>query len=90
MKKIAAPLFAAMMLASSYTFAESVCKAGKIDKIETDTSGNLLATVADGIYMFNAKEFYQIVYSAFNDNRNIIIYGNGCANGSVASRFAIR
>ncbi|AOK59254.1 hypothetical protein [Burkholderia ubonensis] len=90
MKKIAPMLFTAMMLASSYASAEALCKAGKIDKIETDISGNLLVVIADGSYAFSAKEFFPIIYSAYNDNRSFFVYGNGCANGSVASRFAIR
>ncbi|AOI70521.1 hypothetical protein WI73_18260 [Burkholderia ubonensis] len=90
MKKIAPMLFTAMMLASSYASADTLCKAGKIDKIETDTSGNLVVVIADGSYAFNAKEFFPIIYSAYNDNRNFFVYGNGCANGTVATRFAIR
>ncbi|MCA7969570.1 MULTISPECIES: hypothetical protein [Burkholderia] len=91
MRKLAAALVSAMMLAaSSYASAESLCKAGKIDKIETDTSGNLLVSINDGIYSFSAKEVFPIIYSAFSENRNIFIYGNNCSNGSAASRFAVR
>ncbi|TCW87506.1 hypothetical protein C5O80_06295 [Burkholderia sp. SRS-46] len=91
MRKLAATLFSAMMLAaSSYASAEALCKAGKIDKVETDTSGNLQVVISDGIYTFTAKEVFPLIYSAFSENRNLFIYGNNCANGSVASRFAIR
>ncbi|KVC68467.1 hypothetical protein WS63_06750 [Burkholderia stagnalis] len=91
MRKLATIVVSVMMLAaSSYASAESLCKAGKIDKIETDTSGNLLVTINDGIYSFSAKEVFPIIYSAYSENRNLFIYGNNCANGSAASRFAIR
>ncbi|PCE24617.1 hypothetical protein BZL54_32925 [Burkholderia ubonensis subsp. mesacidophila] len=90
MKKIATVLFTAMMLASSYASAESICKAGRIDKIESDPSGNLLVSIVDNTYVFNQKEFFSIIYSVFNSNRNFIIYGNGCVNGMVATRFAVR
>lgn len=91
MRKLATVLCSVMMLAaSSYASAESLCKAGKIDKIETDTSGNLLVSIGDGIYSFSAKEVFSIIYSAYSENRNLFIYGNNCANGSAASRFAVR
>ncbi|WGS40382.1 hypothetical protein LFL97_11595 [Burkholderia sp. JSH-S8] len=91
MRKLATVLCSVMMLAaSSYASAESLCKAGKIDKIETDTSGNLLVSIGDGIYSFSAKEVFPIIYSAFSENRNLFIYGNNCANGSPAGRFAVR
>ncbi|KVN31568.1 hypothetical protein [Burkholderia stagnalis] len=91
MRKLATIVVSVMMLAaSSYASAESLCKAGKIDKIETDTSGNLLVTISDGIYSFSAKEVFPIIYSAYSENRNLFVYGNNCANGSAASRFAIR
>ena len=57
MKKIATVLFSALMLASTCASAR---KAGKIDKIETDTTGNLLVTINDGVYSFSAKEVYSI------------------------------
>ncbi|MGZ2745036.1 hypothetical protein [Burkholderia stagnalis] len=91
MRKLATVVVSVMMLAaSSYASAESLCKAGKIDKIETDTSGNLLVSIGDGIYSFGAKEVFPIIYSAFSENRNLFIYGNNCANGSAAGRFAVR
>ncbi|MCU9952068.1 MULTISPECIES: hypothetical protein [Burkholderia] len=90
MKKIATVLFSALMLASSFASAQALCKAGKIDKIETDATGNLLVTIADGVYSFGAKEVYPLIYSAYSENRNMFIYGNNCANGSPATRFAIR
>lgn len=90
MKKIATVIFSALMLASSCVSAQALCKAGKIDKIETDTSGNLLVTIDNGIYSFGAKEVYSIIYLAYSENRNMSIYGNNCANGSPAARFAIR
>lgn len=68
----------------------ALCKAGKIDKIETDATGNLLVTINDGIYSFSAKEVYSIIYQAYSENRNLFIYGNNCSNGSPATRFAIR
>lgn len=93
MKKIATVLFSALMLASACASAQALCKAGKIDKIdkiETDTTGNLLVTINDGVYSFSAKEVYSIIYQAYSENRNLFIYGNNCANGSPATRFAIR
>jgi hypothetical protein len=90
MKKIAVVLFSALMLASTCASAQALCKAGKIDKIETDPSGNLLVTVSDGVYLFSAKEVFSIIYQAYSENRNLSIYGNNCANGSPATRFAIR
>ncbi|PXX36912.1 MULTISPECIES: hypothetical protein [Burkholderia] len=90
MNKIATVLFSALMFASSYASAQALCKAGKIDKIETDTTGNLLVTIGDGAYSFSAKEVYPLIYSAYSENRNMFIYGNNCANGSPATRFAIR
>jgi len=44
----------------------------------------------DGVYSFAAKEVYSIIYQAYSENRNLFIYGNNCANGSPATRFAIR
>ncbi|MGY4730743.1 hypothetical protein [Burkholderia pyrrocinia] len=90
MKKIATVLLSALMLASSCVSAQALCKAGKIDKIETDTSGNLLVSIGDGIYSFSAKEIYSMIYLAYSENRNMFIYSNNCANGSPAARFAIR
>ncbi|GAU07059.1 hypothetical protein GBP346_A2675 [Burkholderia stabilis] len=78
------------MFASSCAFAQALCKAGKIDKIETDATGNLLVTIGDGAYSFSAKEVYPLIYSAYSENRNLFVYGNNCANGSPATRFAIR
>ena len=89
MKKIATVLFSALMLAPRAR-PHRRCKAGKIDKIETDTTGNLLVTINDGVYSFSAKEVYSIIYQAYSENRNLFIYGNNCANGSPATRFAIR
>lgn len=66
MKKIATVLFSALMFVSSYASAQALCKAGKIDKIETDATGNLLATISDGVYSFNAKEVYPLIYSAYS------------------------
>lgn len=90
MTKTATVLFSALMFASSCVSAQALCKAGKIDKIETDATGNLLVTIGDGAYSFSAKEVYSLIYSAYSENRNMFIYGNNCANGSPATRFAIR
>ncbi|OXI93415.1 MULTISPECIES: hypothetical protein [Burkholderia] len=90
MKKIATVLFSALLLTSTCASAQALCKAGKIDKLETDATGNLLVTINDGIYSFNAKEVYAIIYQVYSENRNLFIYGNNCANGSPATRFAIR
>ncbi|MBC8832015.1 hypothetical protein IAI13_37500, partial [Escherichia coli] len=69
MKKIATVLFSALMLASACASAQALCKAGKIDKIEADTTGNLLVTINDGVYSFSAKEVYSIIYQAYSENR---------------------
>ncbi|WP_241290094.1 hypothetical protein [Burkholderia stabilis] len=90
MKKIVTVLFSVLMLASTCASAQALCKAGKIDKIETDAAGNLMVTIGDGVYLFGAKEVYSMIYSAYSENRNLFIYGNNCANGSLATRFAIR
>ncbi|AOJ04336.1 hypothetical protein WS70_21035 [Burkholderia mayonis] len=90
MRKIVTVLLSAMMFASSYASADILCKSGPISKIETDTNGNLLATIADTTYSFSEKETFSLIYSAFSTNRIFYIYANVCANGTAASRFAIR
>ncbi|AIO71012.1 hypothetical protein DM82_4839 [Burkholderia oklahomensis] len=90
MRKIVTILLSAMMFASSYASADTLCKSGPITKVETDTDGNLLVTISDATYSFSEKATFSLIYSSFSTNRIFYIYANVCANGSPASRFAIR
>ncbi|AOJ70738.1 hypothetical protein WT60_06340 [Burkholderia sp. MSMB617WGS] len=90
MKIFSTIIFSVMMLFSSYASADIVCKSGKINKIETDSNGNLVATILDASYSFSEREVFPLIYSAFSENRDFYIYGNTCYNGAPASHFAIR
>ncbi|AGK46147.1 MULTISPECIES: hypothetical protein [Burkholderia] len=90
MKKTFAAAVSAVLLASSYAHADTLCTSGTITKLVVDNTGVMEVTVGSLAYRNGNKDTYSIITSAFLANKQLYIYAPNCQPDSTMGSFAVR
>ncbi|AOJ68447.1 MULTISPECIES: hypothetical protein [Burkholderia] len=90
MKKTLAAVVSAMLLASSYAHADTLCTSGTISKLFIDKNGVMEVTVGTLSYLNGNKDVYPLITSAFVMGKQLYIYASNCQPGTSMGGFAVR
>ncbi|ABC37429.1 hypothetical protein [Burkholderia thailandensis] len=90
MKKTFAAAVSAVLLASSYAHADTLCTTGTIAKLFIDKNGVMEVTVGTLSYLNGNKDAYSLLTSAYLASKQVYIYAPNCQPGTSMGGFAVR